>query len=51
MGSFRGTVSPDGYKVSKLLSQTCLNLPLYPALTDSEQDYVVAQVREFFGEK
>ncbi len=28
----------------------CLSLPLYPTLTDAEQDYVVACVREFAAE-
>ncbi|KKL75337.1 hypothetical protein LCGC14_2055870, partial [marine sediment metagenome] len=46
MGSFEGIVhSADN---ARRLSATCLSLPLYPALTDSEIGYVVQAVGDFF---
>lgn len=52
MGSFRGESHLwGGYRTAKLLSQTCLSLPLYPALTDEEQEYVIHTIRSFFGER
>lgn len=47
MGSFKGGCLYS-YTTAKKLSQTCLNLPLYPALTDAEQEEVISKVREFF---
>jgi dTDP-4-amino-4,6-dideoxygalactose transaminase len=48
MGSFNGIVhSADN---ARRLSDTCLTLPLYPALTDNEIDYIVQTVREFYGQ-
>ena len=47
MGSFDGIVhSADN---SRKLSATCLSLPLYPALTDEEVEYVISAVREFYA--
>ena len=47
LGSFNGiTHSADN---ARILSATCLTLPLYPALTDTEAEYVVQSVREFFN--
>lgn len=46
MGSFKGIVhSADN---ARRLSDTCLTLPLYPALTDEEIAYIVNCVREFY---
>ena len=47
MGSFKGEVHSAGN--GRKLASTCLTLPLYPALTDSEVEYVVQAVRGFFG--
>jgi len=47
MGSFKGVEhSADN---ARRLAATCLTLPLYPALTDAEVEYVVRTVREFYG--
>ncbi len=35
--------------VSEEVADTCLSLPLYPEMTDDQQDYVVARIREFVG--
>jgi dTDP-4-amino-4,6-dideoxygalactose transaminase len=46
MGSFEGIEhSADN---ARRLAATCLTLPLYPALTDSEVEYVVRTVRSFY---
>lgn len=42
-----------GYKegdfpISEELSKTSLSLPLYPQLTDEEQEYVITKIRKFF---
>lgn len=34
--------------VAEAAGRECLSLPIYPELTDAQQDYVVAQIREFF---
>jgi len=48
MGSFSGLIhSADN---ARRLSDTCLTLPLYPSLTDSEIEYVVSVVRKFFND-
>jgi len=46
MGSFKGVE----YSASnaRRLASTCLTIPLYPALTDSEVEYIVRTVREFY---
>jgi len=47
MGSFKGIVhSADN---ARRLAATCLTLPLYPALTDGEVEYIVSTVRTFYG--
>ena len=46
MGSFKGIVhSCDN---ARNLAATCLALPLYPALTDAEMEYIVSTVRRFY---
>ncbi len=46
MGSFEGIVhsADNGRKLAK----TCLSLPLYPALTNEEIEYIINIVRSFF---
>ncbi len=46
MGSFEGIVhsADNGRKLAK----TCLSLPLYPALTNEEIEYIINTVRSFF---
>lgn len=47
MGSFRGIVhSAD---MGRLLAETCLAIPLYPALTDEEVEFVIASLRSYFS--
>ncbi len=47
MGSFKGIVhSADN---GRRLSDTCLTLPLYPSLSDTEVEYIVNSVKEFFN--
>ena len=29
----------------------CLSLPMFPTLTDEEQDYVIAKVKEYISER
>jgi dTDP-4-amino-4,6-dideoxygalactose transaminase len=43
-----------GYKrgdlpISEQVADTCLSLPLYPEMTDAQQDCVVARICEFFA--
>jgi len=46
MGSFKGIEhSADN---ARRLAATCLTLPLYPALTDNEVEYIVRTVRQFY---
>ena len=47
MGSFNGII----HTCSKArdLAATCLTLPLYPALTGAEMDYILSTVRRFYG--
>ena len=40
---------PDDFPVAKKLSNEILSLPLYPGLTEGQQDYVGQCIREFFG--
>ncbi len=47
MGSFRGEIHSDIN--ARKLAKTCLSIPLYPALTDGEAEYVVDTVKEFFA--
>jgi dTDP-4-amino-4,6-dideoxygalactose transaminase len=37
------------YPVAEAVSARILPLPMYPELTDAQADYVIAQVRSFFG--
>jgi len=46
MGSFTGIDA--GCPNARKLSATCLTLPLYPALTDSEMEYIINGVHAFF---
>jgi dTDP-4-amino-4,6-dideoxygalactose transaminase len=46
MGSFKGIEHSAGN--ARRLAATCLTLPLYPALTDVEVEYIVRTVREFY---
>ncbi len=49
MGSFDGQV--HSASVGKDLAGRCLTLPLYPALTDQEVEYIVETIREFYKER
>jgi dTDP-4-amino-4,6-dideoxygalactose transaminase len=49
MGSFDGVIH-SAYN-SRLLASTCLTLPLYPALRDSEIDFIISTVNAFFGNR
>jgi len=46
MGSFAGIVSSA--ENGRRLSSTCLTLPLYPALKDSEIEFIIGTVASFF---
>lgn len=46
MGSFSGMVHSCGK--AKELSATCLTLPLYPALTDEDMEYILETMRAFY---
>ena len=35
--------------VSEAVAATCLSLPIYPEMTDAQQDHVVAEIRRFFA--
>ena len=34
--------------VTEAVADTCLSLPIYPEMTDAQQEYVVATIRSFF---
>ena len=38
----------DDFKHSHMLSQRVISLPLYPALTDEEQDYIIDIIKELW---
>ena len=38
------------FPVAEGLAETVLSLPLYPGLTDAQQDYVVSVIKEYFDE-
>jgi dTDP-4-amino-4,6-dideoxygalactose transaminase len=38
---------PEDFPVAKKLSETILSLPLYPGLSEGQQDYVQSCIREF----
>ena len=40
---------PGSLPVTEQVARECLGLPMYAELTDAQQDYVVAAVREFCG--
>ena len=49
LGSFNGVVhSCDN---ARDLAATCLALPLYPALTDEQMEYILSTIRRFYSEK
>jgi len=49
MGSFNGVVhSCDNARV---LAATCLTLPLYPALTDEQMEYILSTIWRFYSEE
>ena len=37
----------DDFPLAEAYYEMCLSLPMYPSLTDEEQDYVIASVQEF----
>lgn len=36
--------------ITEEVADTCLSLPIYPEMTDAQQEYVVATIRTFFGD-
>ncbi len=49
MGSFNGIdFSSDN---ARDLAATCLALPLYPALTDEQMEYILSTIRRFYSEE
>jgi dTDP-4-amino-4,6-dideoxygalactose transaminase len=36
--------------ITEEVADTCLSLPIYPEMTDAQQDHVVATLRAFFGD-
>jgi dTDP-4-amino-4,6-dideoxygalactose transaminase len=36
--------------ITEEVADTCLSLPIYPEMTDAQQEYVVATLRTFFGD-
>ncbi len=47
MGSFKGI--EHSAENARRLAATCLTLPLYPALTDSEVEYIVSTIRRYYS--
>jgi dTDP-4-amino-4,6-dideoxygalactose transaminase len=37
------------FPVAESFYQQCLSIPMYPSLTDDEQDYVIQKMHEFFN--
>ncbi len=37
------------YPIAEEIAETILSLPIYPGLTESQQDYVVAKIAEYFA--
>ena len=35
--------------ITEEVADTCLSLPIFPEMTEAQQDYVVATIRSFFG--
>lgn len=35
--------------ITEAVADTCLSLPIFPEMTEAQQDYVVATIRSFFG--
>ena len=40
---------PGDFPVAERAASTCLSLPIYPELTDAQQDHVAASIRSFTG--
>ena len=40
---------PGALPVTETVATTCLSLPIYPEMTDAQQDRVVAVIRSFFA--
>ena len=43
--------APGQLPVSEEVADTCLSLPLYPEMTDAQQDRVVATIQEFISDR
>jgi dTDP-4-amino-4,6-dideoxygalactose transaminase len=41
---------PGALPITEEVADTCLSLPIYPEMTDAQQEYVVATIRTFFGD-
>ena len=41
--------SAGDFPVTEVVANTCLSLPIYPEMTDEQQDYVVAKVKAFLA--
>ncbi|WP_192823585.1 DegT/DnrJ/EryC1/StrS aminotransferase family protein [Rufibacter sp. LB8] len=39
---------PGAFPVAENLAKTCLSLPLFPGLSEAEQDYIITQIEAFF---
>jgi len=37
--------------VTERVAESCLSLPLYPEMTEAQQDAVVAAIAAFFGQR
>ena len=40
---------PGDFPVAERAASTCLSLPIYPELTDAQQDHIAASIRSFTG--
>ena len=41
--------APGALPVTETVAATCLSLPIYPEMTEGQQDHVVAEIRRFFA--